>query len=76
MAMDDMDDDEEEEEGELRVVTRRTTRNMHVETGAMILMISSPRESRMVMGFGDSSMGLLGWLGIWDWKMGRCVIFD
>lgn len=34
------------EESVLRVETRITTRNMHIETGAMILTISSPRESR------------------------------
>lgn len=63
VAMEVTDDEEEEgKEGELRVVTRRTTRNMHVETGVMILMISSPRDSRMVMGFGDSSMGILGFV--------------
>lgn len=34
------------EESVLRIETRITTRNMHIETGATILTISSPRESR------------------------------
>lgn len=56
-----MKDDEEEEEEEVsRAQTRRTTRNMQVETGATIPMISSPKESRMVVGFGPRSI----WFGV------------
>lgn len=44
--------DGEEEIGGLRIVTRRTTKNMQIETGVMILIISSPRVSIMLLGFG------------------------
>ncbi|WRX16980.1 hypothetical protein QQP08_009467 [Theobroma cacao] len=40
----------EVDEFELRVETKRTTRNMQIETGVRILMISSPNESRRVLG--------------------------
>lgn len=36
------------EESVFRIDTNITTKNMHIETGAMILTISSPRESRML----------------------------
>lgn len=41
---------EEEEEGEERMETRRTTRSMQAETGAMMRMISSPMVERRVGG--------------------------
>ena len=40
----------EAEELELRIETRRTTKNMQIETGVTIPMISSPNESRRVLG--------------------------
>lgn len=43
--------DDEDEESELRMVTRRTTNSMQIETGVIILMISSPTDSRMLLGF-------------------------
>jgi len=36
------------EESVFRIDTNITTKNMHIETGAMILTISSPRESMML----------------------------
>lgn len=36
------------EESEFRIETKITTKNMHIETGVMILTISSPNESRML----------------------------
>lgn len=43
--------DDEDEESELRMVTRRTTNSMQIETGVIILMISSPTDSRMLLSF-------------------------
>ena len=40
----------EAEEFEFRIETRSTTKNMQIETGVRILMISSPNESRRVLG--------------------------
>lgn len=48
---------EEDEESELRMETKMTTINMHIETGVMILTISSPKESRM-------------FVGLWFWAIG------
>lgn len=68
----------EAEESELRVETRRTTKNMQIETGVRILMISSPTESMRVLGlwfwaiwafkFGDQVLNLDDFFGflIWD----------
>lgn len=48
---------EEDEVSELRMETKRTTMNMHIETGVMILKSSSPKDSRMVE-------------GLWFWAIG------
>ncbi|PON69697.1 hypothetical protein TorRG33x02_258880 [Trema orientale] len=48
---------EEDEVSELRMETKRTTMNMHIETGVMILISSSPKVSRMVE-------------GLWFWAIG------
>ena len=48
----------EAEEFEFRIETRSTTKNMQIETGVRILMISSPNESRRVLGHLSSQ--------IWD----------
>lgn len=40
-----LETDAEKEESVSRIETRMTTRNMQIETGVMILTISSPRES-------------------------------
>lgn len=40
----------EESESVFKMETRMTTENMHIETGVMILMISSPSDSRRVVG--------------------------
>lgn len=57
VAMELTDAEEEDEELELRTETKRTTINMQIETGVMILIISSPRDSRML-------------LGLWFWAIG------
>ncbi|KAL4341573.1 hypothetical protein GQ457_08G036490 [Hibiscus cannabinus] len=55
-------DETESEELELRIETKRTTKNMQIETGVRILMISSPKESRR-------DLGLWFW-AIWVVKIG------
>ena len=74
-AMVAMLETEEEKEGllVLRMETRMTTRNMQIETGATIRMISSPRESRRV--------GVGGVGGVWGcaiqlWIEGRGCRFS
>ena len=44
------DTDEEEEESVFKMETKMTTKNMQIETGVKILMISSPKESSMLVG--------------------------
>lgn len=51
-------EEDDEELSELRMVTRRTTRNMQIETGDMILMISSPRDSIMLLGLRFWAIGV------------------
>ena len=51
-------EEDDEDVSELRMVTRRTTRNIQIETGDMILMISSPRDSIMLLGFRFSAIGV------------------
>ncbi|KAG6639453.1 hypothetical protein CIPAW_10G101600 [Carya illinoinensis] len=51
VAMELTDAEVEDQEVELRTETKMTTRNMQIENGGMILIISSPRESRMFVGF-------------------------
>lgn len=48
---------DEGEESELRTVTKITTMNMQIETGATILTISSPRDSRMLVLLGFWAIG-------------------
>lgn len=57
VAMELTDAEEEDEELELRTETKRTTMNMQIETGVMILIISSPRDSIMLP-------------GLWFWAIG------
>lgn len=45
------------EESELRTETKMTTINMQIETGAKILIISSPRDSRMLVGLAFGAIG-------------------
>lgn len=57
MATEVIEDDREAVE-ELNMLTRMTTRSMQMETGVMILMSSSPRESRRLLGLGVWSIFL------------------
>lgn len=50
---------DEGEESEFRTVTKITTMNMQIETGATILTISSPRDSRMLVLLGFWAIGCL-----------------
>lgn len=43
--------DEDAEESSLNMLTKMTTSNIQIETGVMILMISSPNESMRLLGF-------------------------
>lgn len=45
--------EDEESESVFSIETRITTENMQIETGVMILMISSPSDSRIDVGFGE-----------------------
>lgn len=51
VAMEVTESEEDDKELELRTETKTTTMNMQTETGTMILIISSPRESRTPVGF-------------------------
>lgn len=51
VAMELTDAELEDEELESRTDTKMTTMNMQIETGVMILIISSPRDSRMLVDF-------------------------
>ena len=58
MAMVVIDDDKfaAEDESSLNMLTRITTNSIQIETGVMILMISSPSELRMLVGRGFRSI--------------------
>lgn len=45
------------EESEVKIETKMTTMNMQIETGVMILMISSPKDSRTLLGLGIWAIG-------------------
>ncbi|GLT25195.1 hypothetical protein SLA2020_003400 [Shorea laevis] len=49
--------EDEDDESELRIETKMTTISMQIETGVMILMISSPKESRMLVGLRSEAIG-------------------
>lgn len=42
----------DEDESAFKIVTKMTTSNIQIDTGVMILISSSPRDSRMVVGLG------------------------
>lgn len=45
------------EESEVRMETKMTTMNMQIETGVRIRMISSPKDSRILLGLGFWAIG-------------------
>lgn len=51
-------EDDRDSESSLSTVTKMTTRSMQIETGVTILMISSPTESRRLLGLGFWSISL------------------
>ena len=58
VAMVVIDDDKfaAEDESSFNMLTRITTNNIQIETGVMILMISSPSELRMLVSLGFRSI--------------------
>lgn len=50
--------EEEDEESKSRMVTRMTTRNIQIETGARILISSSPSESITLEGLWFRAIGV------------------